>query len=70
MNEIYFSGILISIILGLIVLTFSNDDDCNISIPQCALIAAPIFSLFSWLSVLVIVLIIVLVEFRQRILKK
>ena len=66
MNEIYFSGIFISIILGLIGLAFSDDDDCNILIPQCALIAVPIFSLFSWLSVLIIIL----VEFRQRILKK
>ena len=62
---IYLTGVLTSIILELFGLTFSHDKDCNIKVLQCTLIAVPIFSLFSWLSVIIIIL----VEFRQRILK-
>ena len=62
---IYLTGVIIAIIFGWLSIMFTEDRECNILVPRCALVAVPLLAIFSWLTVVLIIL----VELRQRISK-
>jgi hypothetical protein len=55
--ELYFIGLLVSMLFGFISITF-GDDECNITKIYC-IIAVLIFSILSWISVLIYILSII-----------
>ena len=65
MITLYWIGVVVLILLGLISLTYSDDEDCNIPIPKYTLFAVPIFGLFSWAGIFIIALVV----FREKVLK-
>jgi len=52
---IYFIGMSILLILGLASLVISKDDECNICVLPCV-ISALVFSLTSWVGIILILL--------------
>ena len=54
-GEIYYYGILASIIGSLIALTFTKDKDCNIQQIGC-IFAMIVFSGLSWLALIICIL--------------
>jgi hypothetical protein len=59
---IYLTGVVFAIILGWFSIMDAEDEECSLVIPECALIAVPILAIFSWLAVILIIL----VEFKKR----
>jgi len=60
-EELYWYGVVSAFIVGLLGLTFTKKDDCNVNQPSCV-VTAMFVSLGSWISVLVLVL----TEIRTR----
>ena len=63
--SLYWIGVMLAIVLGWLAILDIKDKECNLTIPECSLISVPLLALFSWLTVILIIL----VEFRKRILR-
>ena len=53
--QIYWYGVLAVYLIGLVGLTLTDDKECNVKEPRCALVALSIFALTSWIGVLIMI---------------
>ena len=55
MDQVYIYGVLAAVVLGLLTITFTRDDECNIQHLGCVAVVL-LLSVLSWVTVILAIL--------------